>query len=69
MSITKNYKHTIAASCIGSATQAVVNNFAPLLFLTFQAAYGISLEKITLLITLNFMLQLFVAPPLREVHR
>ena len=60
MSITNNHKHTIAASCIGSATQAVVNNFAPLLFLTFQATYGISLEKITLLITLNFMLQLFV---------
>ncbi len=58
--IRTNYQHTLAASCIGYVTQAVVNNFAPLLFLTFHSAYGISLEKITLFITLNFLLQLFV---------
>lgn len=31
-----NYNHTIAASYLGYVTQAVVNNFAPLLFLIFQ---------------------------------
>ncbi|PWM73839.1 MAG: MFS transporter [Bacillota bacterium] len=60
MSIRTNHKHTLAASCVGYVTQGIVNNFAPLLFLTFQTSYGISLEKITLLITLNFVLQLLV---------
>ena len=40
--------------------QAIVNNFAPLLFLTFQAQYGIPLSQITVLITVNFALQLIV---------
>lgn len=31
------YKHTVAASFTAFVVQAVVNNFAPLLFLTFQA--------------------------------
>ena len=35
-------------------------NFAPLLFLTFQNSYHISLDKITLLITVNFLVQLTV---------
>ncbi len=60
MGIKINYKHTLAASCIGSVTQSIVNNFAPLLFLTFQSTYGISLEKITLLVTINFVLQFFI---------
>ena len=37
-----------------------VNNFVPLLFLTFQGSYGISLQKITLLVTFNFGIQLLV---------
>ena len=40
--------------------QAIVNNFAPLLFLTFQGAYGIPLSQITLLVTFNFGIQLVV---------
>ena len=60
MSVKTNYSHTIYACYLGSVTQAIVNDFAPLLFLTFHGAYGISLEKITLLITINFMIQLMV---------
>ncbi|MGN1403309.1 MAG: MFS transporter [Ruminococcus sp.] len=60
MQIRSNYKHTIAASYIGYITQAIVNNFAPLLFLTFHSTYGISLEKIGLLVTINFGTQLLV---------
>lgn len=56
----KNYKRTICACFIGYIVQAIVNNFLPLLFVTFQKTYGIPLSKITLLITLNFMIQLFV---------
>lgn len=60
MRIRNNYRHTIAASYIGYITQAVVNNFAPLLFMTFHNTYGISLEKIGLLVTINFGTQLLV---------
>ena len=59
-SIRTSYSHTIAASYLGCVTQAVVNNFAPLLFLTFQTQMGLSLEQITLLTTVNFSLQLLV---------
>ena len=58
--IRQNYKHTITACYIGYITQAVVNNFAPLLFLTFQRSYGISLGKISFLVTVNFGVQLLV---------
>lgn len=58
--IKKSYEHTIYASYIGYITQAVVNNFTPLLFVTLAATYGFTLEKITLLTTVNFFVQLMV---------
>lgn len=58
--IKSSYEHTIYASYAGYITQAVVNNFTPLLFLTLTATYGFSLEKITLLTTVNFFVQLLV---------
>ena len=54
------YNYTIQACFIAYIVQAIGNNFAPLLFLTFQSAYGIPLSKITLLITFNFCIQLFI---------
>lgn len=45
---------------IGGIVQAVVNNFVPLLLLTFQQEFGIPLVKITLLVTINFAIQLTV---------
>lgn len=56
----KNYTHTIYASFIGYIVQAIVNNFVPLLFLTFQRNYRIPLDQIALLVTLNFGIQLVV---------
>ena len=56
----KSYQKTIYACFTGYIVQAIVNNFAPLLFLTFHESYGISMEKITLLITFNFGMQLLV---------
>ena len=53
-----NHKHTIAACFIGYISQAIIVNFAPLLFLTFSETYDIPLEKITLLITFNFVTHL-----------
>ena len=60
MSIKNNYNHTLYASYIGFITQAILNNFAPLLFLTFQTAYRIPLDKITLLATVNFAVALVI---------
>lgn len=60
MQIRDNYQHTINASYVGYITQAIVNNFAPLLFLTFNRTYGIPLGQIGLLISLNFGTQLLV---------
>ncbi len=58
--MTFQYKHTIRACFTGYIVQAIVNNFAPLLFITFQNQYNIPLSQITILITLNFILQLVI---------
>ena len=55
-----SYKRTVISCFTGYIIQAVVNNFLPLLFITLQGAYGIPTEKITLLITVNFGVQLTV---------
>lgn len=54
------YQKTLYACFIGYIVQAIINNFVPLLFLTFQSTYNISLSKITFLVTVNFGLQLIV---------
>lgn len=54
------YNKTIVSCFVGYIVQAIINNFIPLLFLTFQGSYGISLSKITLLVTFNFGAQLVV---------
>ena len=51
-------KHTIRASYVGYLTQAITINFAPLLFVTFEKTYGISLGKISVLIAISFFTQL-----------
>ena len=51
---------TMYACFIGYIVQAVVNSFVPLLFVTFQTEYHIPLTQITLLITVNFVIQLVV---------
>ena len=52
--------HTVAACYLGYVTQAIVNNFAPLLFVTFQSDYGVSLTLLGMLVTVNFGVQLCV---------
>lgn len=58
--IRNSYEHTIYASYLGYITQAIVNNFAPLLFLTFASTFGLSLAQITMITTINFLTQLIV---------
>ena len=56
----QSYDRTMYACFAGYVVQAVVNNFLPLLFLTLQREYGVPLRQITLLITVNFGVQLTV---------
>ncbi len=54
------YKTTVFACFLGYIVQAIINNFVPLLFITFINTYGIPLADITLLGTINFIVQLSV---------
>lgn len=60
MQMKNKYNRTVTACFVGYIVQAVVNNFAPLLFLFFQKSYQIPLSQITLLVTFNFGIQLLV---------
>ncbi len=60
MNIRTSYRHTLYASYLGYVTQAVVNNFVPLLLLTFQSTWGISLSRLATLVSVNFGIQLLV---------
>lgn len=60
MSKIKSYKHTFYASYAGYFVQAIINNFIPLLFLTFQKSFGLSYDRISLLIVINFGIQLLI---------
>ncbi len=56
----KSFSLTARACYVGYITQAIVNNYIPLLFLTFEQQYGLSLDTIALLISCNFATQLAV---------
>ena len=58
--IRNNYQHTVYACFIGYVVQAIVNNFAPLLFVTLGAQYGIRMNQISVIISVNFGVQLAV---------
>ena len=55
-----SYRHTRIASYIGYVTQAIINNLAPLLFVTFNTRLNISVEKLGLLVSVNFGIQILV---------
>ena len=54
------FRRTRLACYAAYVVQAVVNNFAPLLFVAFSVAYGIPLSRMALLVTFNFGTQLCV---------
>ena len=58
--MTLTFKHTKLACYLGYITQAIVNNLAPLLFVTFQRDFGIGLSKLGTLIVINFVVQIAV---------
>ena len=52
------HRQTLLACYVGYLTQALVINYPPLLFLTFQREYGLSLSMVSALIALTFATQL-----------
>lgn len=58
--VAQDYERTMLACFTAFFVQAIINNFLPLLFLTFQEQFGIRLEQIALLISFNFLIQLAV---------
>lgn len=60
MAQNRKYQKTLVACYLGFVTQAIAANFAPLLFLTFQSTYGISLEKIALIPGVFYLTQLVI---------
>ena len=60
------YGHTRAACYLGYVSQSIVNNLGPLLFLTFNRQFNLSLRHLAFLVILNFTVQLLV--DLAAVH-
>lgn len=58
--MTLSYRHTRIACYMGYITQAIINNLSPLLFLTYQQEFSLSLSQISLMITVNFTVQIAV---------
>ena len=58
MQRSKNCQSTVRASSIGYIIQSMINNFVPLLFVTFQTTWEISISQISLLIIVNFGAQI-----------
>ncbi|MBQ3562833.1 MAG: MFS transporter [Clostridia bacterium] len=54
------YLRTRIACYIGYFVQAIINNFLPLLFVTFNTDYNLSYDKIGTLIVINFCVQIAV---------
>ena len=53
-----HYEHTLRASYISYMSHAIVNNFTSLLFVMFYTSFGISFQKLGLLVSFNFGIQL-----------
>ena len=64
----KDFRYTFYACYAGYFVQSIINNFLPLLFLTFRESFGLSHGKISLLIVIkfSFLLTLFQQPLLTD---
>ncbi|MHB1151299.1 MAG: MFS transporter [Eubacteriales bacterium] len=52
------FKSTLYACYLGTITQAIVVNLAPILFIVFKDSYGISFEMLGRLVLVNFVTQI-----------
>ena len=57
---TEKYTSTKIACYTGYFVQAIINNLAPLFYVIFQNEFGLSYTKISWLIMLNFVTQIFI---------
>ncbi len=55
-----NFKHTVTACFIGYMVQAIVCNFAPLLFVSWEKEFNISMPQLTTVVTLTFFTQIVI---------
>lgn len=55
-----NFKHTVTACFIGYMVQAIVCNFAPLLFVSWEKEFNISMPQLTTVVTLTFFTQIII---------
>lgn len=55
-----NFKHTVTACFIGYMVQAIVCNFAPLLFVGWEKEFNISMPQLTTIVTLTFFTQIVI---------
>jgi MFS family permease len=54
------YNRTLIACYFGYISQAIINNLLPLLFVTLQGQFGLSVTQIGFMVTFNFFMQLVV---------
>lgn len=57
---TKKYGLTLTACYVGYVIQAIVNNLSPLLFVQFKRQFGIDTAQLSLIVFINFGLQILV---------
>lgn len=69
MTSLRHFYWTRKACYLGYVTQSVCINFVPLLFLTFQHSFGLSLAQISLLIGANFAVQLLSDMTVAKIAR
>lgn len=56
----RRYKMTLYACYLGYIVQGIINNINPILFASYQRSLGITLDRIGLLIAINFITQIIV---------
>lgn len=56
----KKYGLTLTACYVGYVIQAMVNNLSPLLFVQFGRQFGITTAELSIIVLINFGLQIFV---------
>ncbi len=54
------YRHTLVSCYICFIIQSIVNNFSPLLFVTYSKEFNVSVSELALLVSFNFAVQMIV---------
>ena len=60
MNLRNNYKFTVAGCYFGYIVQGVILSFLPLLYVQLNGEFSISYDKISIIITITFLLQLLI---------